>query len=268
MKRLEVLGLENIGEIRTGDSLGELIVAACLRQGIELSDNDVLVIAQKIVSKAEGRIINLKDIEASERAKELARELDKEAALVEVILGESRSVIRIGGRALIVETQHGFICANAGVDQSNVGMKQVSLLPKDPDRSARDRVGHGTALAMVAAGVQNTGPLATIMGVATKAYLGNYKVFGTPGYNDSATDDAILSINLDRIITSWNSGAERLFGYMAEDVIGQPIAMLIDPTRTLPTRPRANFGTKRKSWARRATASSRATRAKWSPRTT
>ena len=137
MKRLELLGLEHIGEIRTGDLLGYLIVDACSRQGIELGDNDVLVIAQKIVSKAEGRIIDLKDIQPSERAKELARELDKEAALVEVILGESRGVIRTGGRALIVETQHGFICANAGVDQSNVGLKQVSLLPKDPDRSAR-----------------------------------------------------------------------------------------------------------------------------------
>ncbi len=137
MKRLELLGLEHIGEIRTGDLLGYLIVDACSRQGIELGDNDVLVIAQKIVSKAEGRIIDLKDIQPSERAKELAAELDKEAALVEVILGESRSVIRTGGRALIVETQHGFICANAGVDQSNVGLKQVSLLPEDPDRSAR-----------------------------------------------------------------------------------------------------------------------------------
>src|SRR6266550_2021594 len=137
MKRLELLGLEHIGEIRTGDLLGHLIVDACSRQGIELGDNDVLVIAQKIVSKAEGRIIDLKDIQPSERAKELAAELDKEAALVEVILSESRSVIRTGGRALIVETQHGFICANAGVDQSNVGLKQVSLLPEDPDRSAR-----------------------------------------------------------------------------------------------------------------------------------
>ncbi len=141
MKRLELLGLENIGEIRPGDSLGYLIVDACSRQGIEINDNDVLVIAQKIVSKAEGRIIDLKDVQPSERAKELARELDKEAELVEVILGESRGVIRTGGRALIVETQHGFICANAGVDQSNIGLKQVTLLPEDPDRSAREVLG-------------------------------------------------------------------------------------------------------------------------------
>lgn len=137
MKRLELLGLEQIGEIQAGDSLGQSIVDACSRQGIQFVDNDVFVVAQKIVSKAEGRIVNLKDIEPSDRAKTLARELDKEPSLVEVILSESRTIVRSGGRALIVETKHGFICANAGVDQSNVGLKQVSLLPEDPDRSAR-----------------------------------------------------------------------------------------------------------------------------------
>jgi coenzyme F420-0:L-glutamate ligase/coenzyme F420-1:gamma-L-glutamate ligase len=136
MKRLELIGLENIGEVKAGDSLGQLIVAACSRQGIELTDNDVLVVAQKIVSKAEGRTIKLKSVQPSERAQQLARQLDKEPELVEVILGESRSVIRSGGRALIVETHHGLICANAGVDQSNVGLSQVTLLPEDPDRSA------------------------------------------------------------------------------------------------------------------------------------
>jgi coenzyme F420-0:L-glutamate ligase/coenzyme F420-1:gamma-L-glutamate ligase len=138
MKRLELLGLENIGEVKAGDSLAELIVAACSVQGIELADNDVLVVAQKIVSKAEGRTIKLKSVQPSERAQQLAAQLDKEPELVEVILGESRSVIRSAGRALIVETHHGLICANAGVDQSNVGLNQVSLLPEDPDRSARE----------------------------------------------------------------------------------------------------------------------------------
>jgi coenzyme F420-0:L-glutamate ligase / coenzyme F420-1:gamma-L-glutamate ligase len=98
----------------------------------------VLVVAQKIVSKAEGRTIKLKSVQPSERAQQLAAQLDKEPELVEVILGESRSVIRSAGRALIVETHHGLICANAGVDQSNVGLNQVSLLPEDPDRSARE----------------------------------------------------------------------------------------------------------------------------------
>jgi coenzyme F420-0:L-glutamate ligase / coenzyme F420-1:gamma-L-glutamate ligase len=138
MKRLELLGLEDIGEVSLGDSIGGLICEACERQKIELSNNDVLVVAQKIISKSEGRIVALDGIQPSARAIELARALDKEPALVEVILGESRRVIRTGGRALIVETHHGFVCANAGVDQSNVGLRQVTLLPEDPDRSARE----------------------------------------------------------------------------------------------------------------------------------
>lgn len=138
MKRLELFGLEGIGEVNAGDSIGALICVACARQGIELVDDDVLVVAQKIISKAEGRLVRLDDVKPSARARQLGRELGKEAKLVEVILGESRKVIRTGGRALIVETHHGFICANAGVDQSNVGLRQVALLPKDPDRSARE----------------------------------------------------------------------------------------------------------------------------------
>ena len=137
MRRLELIGLENIDEVKGGDSVAALICDACSRQSIGLLDDDVLVVAQKIVSKAEGRTICLDDIQPSARAIELAGQLDKEPALVEVILRESREIVRMGGRALIVETHHGFICANAGVDQSNVGLRQVALLPKDPDGSAR-----------------------------------------------------------------------------------------------------------------------------------
>lgn len=137
MKRIELVGLEGIAEVRPGDSIGELICAACERQQFVLADGDVLVVAQKVVSKAEGRMIGLASVRPSVRAHELAQELGKEPELIEVILGESRRVIRTGGRAMIVETHHGFVCANAGVDQSNVGLKQVALLPKDADQSAR-----------------------------------------------------------------------------------------------------------------------------------
>ena len=137
MKRIEIIGLEGMGEVRAGDCVGELICAACARQGIGLADGDVLVVAQKIVSKAEGRLVNLSDVRPSARADELGRELDKDPALVEVILGESRRIVRKGGRALIVETHHGFVSANAGVDCSNVGVGQAVLLPKDADASAR-----------------------------------------------------------------------------------------------------------------------------------
>jgi coenzyme F420-0:L-glutamate ligase/coenzyme F420-1:gamma-L-glutamate ligase len=137
MKRLELLGLDGIGEVRPGAVLGELICQACAKQGVQLADDDVVVIAQKIVSKSEGRIVHLADIQPSPRAMEIGRELDKDPALTEVILNESRGIVRKGGRALIVETHHGFICANAGVDCSNVGLGQAALLPKDPDASAR-----------------------------------------------------------------------------------------------------------------------------------
>ena len=137
MKRVELFGLEGIAEVHAGDSVGQLICEACERQRFELADGDLLVVAQKIVSKVEGQVIELAAVHPSARAHELAQELGKEAELIEVILGESRKVIRTGGRAMIVETRHGFVCANAGVDQSNVGLKQVALLPKDADRSAR-----------------------------------------------------------------------------------------------------------------------------------
>ncbi|MGE5215774.1 MAG: coenzyme F420-0:L-glutamate ligase [Chloroflexota bacterium] len=137
MKRLELIGVEGMGEIRAGDALGVLICEACARQGVILAEGDVLVVAQKIVSKSEGRVVRLDQVTPSERARQLGCELDKEPELIEVILGESRKVIRTGGRALIVETHHGFVCANAGVDQSNVGLRQVALLPIDADRSAR-----------------------------------------------------------------------------------------------------------------------------------
>jgi coenzyme F420-0:L-glutamate ligase/coenzyme F420-1:gamma-L-glutamate ligase len=137
MKRIELIGLDDPGEIRAGDSIGDLICDLCERHEISLRNNDVLVVAQKIISKAEGRLVSLNGIEPSARAVKLGRELCKEPELIEVILGESRRIVRSGGRALIVETSHGFVCANAGVDQSNVGLKQVTLLPEDPDRSAR-----------------------------------------------------------------------------------------------------------------------------------
>ena len=138
MRRIELLRLESVGEVGAGDSVASLICDACSRQRIDLQDDDVVVVAQKIVSKAEGRTICLDDVQPSARAIELAEQLGKEPELVEVILSESREIVRTGGRALIVETHHGFICANAGVDQSNVGLRKVALLPKDPDGSARE----------------------------------------------------------------------------------------------------------------------------------
>jgi coenzyme F420-0:L-glutamate ligase / coenzyme F420-1:gamma-L-glutamate ligase len=128
---LQVRGVAGLPEVRPGDDLAALIGAAA-----ELEDGDILVVAQKVVSKAEGRVRLLADVQPGERARRYARELQADPRVVQVILGESVRVVR-DERVLIVETRHGFVCANAGVDHSNVpGEDAVTLLPEDPDASA------------------------------------------------------------------------------------------------------------------------------------
>lgn len=143
MRSLEIVGIEGLGEIKPGDSIGVIILEACARLGLPLVPDDILVVAHKIVSKAEGQIVSLAEVSPSARALELSRQLGKDAAILEIILRESRRIIRMGGGTIIVETHHGFICANAGVDLSNVGSGRIALLPRDPDRSAaaiRDQI--------------------------------------------------------------------------------------------------------------------------------
>ncbi len=126
--------LPGIPEIHAGDDLAALLVAAAGT----LAAGDVLVVAHKIVSKAEGRTLALADIEPGRRAVELAAEHGKDARLVEVILAESEQIVRSRPGVLICRTRHGFVCANAGVDASNAGSAgEVVLLPSDPDASAR-----------------------------------------------------------------------------------------------------------------------------------
>jgi coenzyme F420-0:L-glutamate ligase/coenzyme F420-1:gamma-L-glutamate ligase len=126
--------------VRPGDDLAGLLIRACGQAALEPTDNDVFVIAQKIVSKAEGRYVDLVKVTPSPRARRLAAEVHKDARLVEIILQESRAVVRHRPGVLIVEHRLGFIMANAGVDRSNVdpamGVEPVLLLPHDPDTSA------------------------------------------------------------------------------------------------------------------------------------
>ncbi len=147
--RLEVVGVRGIPELRPGDDLGALVVAAAAAQGTSLQTGDVLVVSQKVVSKAEGRLVRLEDVTPSPFAREVARGLKKDARLVEVILSESRRIVRMDRGILITETHHGQVCANAGVDQSNAGAGWVSLLPEDPDASARALLERVRALAGV-----------------------------------------------------------------------------------------------------------------------
>jgi coenzyme F420-0:L-glutamate ligase/coenzyme F420-1:gamma-L-glutamate ligase len=129
--------LLGLPEIRLGDDLPEQIVKAARRARISFENGDVLVVAQKIVSKAEGAVVRLATIRPSQQAQALAARLKKDARAIEVVLQQSRRIVR-SDHVLIAETRHGFVCANAGVDHSNVpGEDVVTLLPRDPDESAR-----------------------------------------------------------------------------------------------------------------------------------
>lgn len=120
-------------------NLGECLGEAIRKSELEMVGSDIVAVTQKIVSKAEGRVVHLATVDPSAESHAIARRMSKDPRLVELILRESRRVVRMRGEVIIAETHHGFICANAGIDQSNVGASEtVTLLPKDPDRSARE----------------------------------------------------------------------------------------------------------------------------------
>ncbi len=159
MTQLTITAIDGLLEILPGDDLATLIRDAARAQGEEIRDGDIVVIAQKIVSKSEGRIVHLADIVPGERAREMAAESGKDARQIEVVLSESAKIVRWERGILISETRHGFVCANAGVDRSNAGAPDtVILLPLDPDASAsrlRDAF-HATTGATVAVVVTDT----------------------------------------------------------------------------------------------------------------
>lgn len=137
---LQIIGITDIPEINAGDQLGQIIVDRAARQGTSIESGDILVITQKIVSKSEGRTVDLSAVEPSQFAIELAHESDRDARLLELVLRESRAIIRMDVKRgiIITETKHGFVSANAGIDTSNVpGDNFVTLLPLDPDKSAQ-----------------------------------------------------------------------------------------------------------------------------------
>ncbi len=138
---VQAYAIPGLPEVHPGDDLVALITQALDKSALQLKTGDVLVITQKVVSKAEGCLVDLANVEPSARARQVAADTGKEPRLVEVILRQSRGVIRWRKGVLITETHHGWICANAGVDRSNVaepGRDVVLTLPEDPDRSARE----------------------------------------------------------------------------------------------------------------------------------
>ncbi len=143
MSSLIITQLKHIPLIKQGDNLSEILYQSLIKQNISLNDGDILGITSKIASKAEGRQVDLSEIQPSKKALELGKKTNRDPRLVELVLSESNEVIRATERALIVEHRIGFICANAGVDHSNVQPRKNEdedcylLLPEDPDRSAR-----------------------------------------------------------------------------------------------------------------------------------
>ena len=148
---LSLTPLQNIPIIRQDDNLADILVDSLQSSNVQLQKDDILVIAQKIVSKAEGRTVNLAAISPSVRAVEFAQQADKDPRIVELMLQESNEVLRVRKGTIIVEHKLGFVCANAGIDHSNISPplahagksrveteEYVLLLPEDPDRSARN----------------------------------------------------------------------------------------------------------------------------------
>jgi len=136
-RELRIIGIPGLPELIAGDALGNVILQALDRTRITIEENDVFVVAQKVVSKAEGRVVRLDTIQPSALATSWGEAHGKEPRLIEVILSQARRLVRMDRGVLIAETEHGFVCANAGVDASNTSPGTVTLLPEDPDLSAQ-----------------------------------------------------------------------------------------------------------------------------------
>lgn len=134
--RLELAALQDFPEVRPGDDVAALVLASAKRNELSFRDGDILVVAQKIVSKAEGRLRRLADVTPTADAEDYARRTGKDPRLVQLILGESKSVLRCVRNLIITEHRLGIVMANAGIDQSNVDADAALLLPEDPDASA------------------------------------------------------------------------------------------------------------------------------------
>jgi len=138
LRPIEIFAIQNMPLIKEGDNIADIIVTAAQRQNTPITNKDIVVITHKIVSKAEGNIVNLEKVSPSERAIQLAQKTEKDPKFVEIVLRETKEIVRTGHNSLITETKNGTICANAGIDKSNIeGKENIALLPREPDKSAR-----------------------------------------------------------------------------------------------------------------------------------
>jgi coenzyme F420-0:L-glutamate ligase / coenzyme F420-1:gamma-L-glutamate ligase len=226
---VRVLALDGVPEVRPGDDLAAELLTALesTPDALPLTDQDVLIVTQKIVSKAEGAIVDLTTIEPRPEAVEFAREWDRDPRQVEVVLREARRVVRMANGVLITETEHGFICANGGVDASNVGSKSgsvVTLLPHDPDASAakirsavRDR--HGVDVPVIVSDSFGRpwrwGIVDVAIGVSGLLPLEDLR--GTPDH-----DGRVMRSTIRAVADELASAAELAFG----KVEGRPAALV------------------------------------------
>jgi coenzyme F420-0:L-glutamate ligase / coenzyme F420-1:gamma-L-glutamate ligase len=133
---IQLIGLTEIPLVNEGDNLSDLILKSAQIQQISLLNGDILIVAETLISKAEGNFIDLESINPGKEAVELAKKTGKDPKLVEAIINQSREIVRVGPDFIVSETKHGFICANAGIDESNVESGKATPMPVDPDNSA------------------------------------------------------------------------------------------------------------------------------------
>lgn len=226
---VRLLALEGIPEVRVGDHLGSLVGDAIDRtpDALPLTDRDVLVVTQKVVSKAEGAVVDLTTVEPRPEAIDFAARWDRDPRQVEVVLREARRVVRMSHGVLITETQHGFVCANGGVDASNVGPGSgsiVMLLPRDPDASARSirtdvRERFGVDVPVIVSDSFGRpwrwGIVDVAIGVSGLAPLDDLR--GTPD-----ADGRIMRSTVRAVADELASAAELVFGKTA----GRPVAIV------------------------------------------
>lgn len=136
-KIVTIIGLENFPLVKAGDNLAKIIVETAAKNNVQIENGDIVVVSQKIVSKAEGKVIKMDEINPSEEALKIAEKVQRDPKLIELVLRETERIIKASREIVIVEDKRGLICINAGVDKSNVPKNAYSLLPENPDLSAR-----------------------------------------------------------------------------------------------------------------------------------
>ena len=135
---LKLYGLKEIPLVQKGDNIAKIIEEDLKKEGMKLEDGDILLIAETLISKAEGNVIKVEDIVPSKEAIEVAEKCEKDPKIVEMILQESNEVVAVGPNFIVTETKHGFVCANSGIDESNVEEGLATPMPENPDKSAKE----------------------------------------------------------------------------------------------------------------------------------